>query len=45
MFGPKKLSFERPPQEPNTDQPSYDTDQEPRLEGDDNDTDQHEELD
>jgi hypothetical protein len=41
----RRNSYERPPEEPNTDEPSYDTDEMPRLEGEDTDTDQHEELD
>lgn len=45
MPKPKKQSFERSPEEPNTDQPSYDTDEMPRLEGDESDDNGHEELD
>lgn len=45
MSGPKRQSFEHPPEEPETDQPSYDTDEMPRLEGDDTDGNDHEELD
>ena len=46
MIGPKH-SVEIPPSEPDTDQPSYDSDQEssPRLEGDTNDDVGREELD
>lgn len=42
---PKRQSFEHPPEEPETDQPSYDTDDMPRLEGDESDDNGHEELD
>lgn len=44
-MGPNNKSWERPSQEPNTDQPSYDTDESPRLEGEDSDSDGREELD
>ena len=41
----RRNNFEHPSEEPNTDEPSYDTDDMPRLEGDESDTNQHEELD
>lgn len=46
-MGPKRQSWEHPSEEPNTDQPSYDTDHQsnPRLEGDTDDSDQRDELD
>ncbi len=44
-MSPKRQSFEHPPEEPNTDQPSYDTDEPPRLEGDESDDNGREELD
>lgn len=48
MYGPKhNTSWEKPESEPNTDQPSYDTNDEssPRLEGDTSDEQGREELD
>jgi hypothetical protein len=48
MHGPKQHgSWEKPASEPNTDQPSYDTNDEssPRLEGDTSDEQGREELD